>query len=206
MSQLKPVVYVVDDDVSVRDGLRNLLRSVGLGVKVFKSIEEFDAHKRTDAPICLILDVRLPGLSGLQFQEELNKAGSRVPVIFITAHGDIPMSVRAMKGGACEFFTKPFNEQELLHAIHVALTKASSQRDEERTSQELRRRYAELTVREQEVLPFIVSGRQNKQIAAVLGLSEITVKVHRGNIMRKMQADSREELVRMTDRLGIAVQ
>jgi FixJ family two-component response regulator len=197
------VVFVVDDDASVRDGLKSLLRSVDLHVETFGSAPEFLQSKLPDAPGCLVLDVRLPGLSGLDFQAELAKAGIGIPIIFITGHGDIPMSVRAMKAGAVEFLTKPFREQDMLDAIRVALERDRDRRDQDRKTSELRKTFDSLTSREQEVMGLVTAGLMNKQIAAEIGVSEITVKVHRGNVMRKMEARSLADLVRMADALAI---
>jgi FixJ family two-component response regulator len=199
-----PTVVVVDDDAAVREALQNLLHSVGLKVQLFGSVQEFLGGKRPDGPSCLVLDVRLPGQSGLDLQDELVKANIHLPVIFITGHGDIPMSVRAMKAGAVEFLTKPFRDQELLDAIQTALERDRARREQEQTVAALRRDFESLTPREREVMAHVVSGRLNKQIAADLGLSEITVKVHRGNVMRKMHARSLADLVRMADRLSRA--
>lgn len=198
-----PVVFVVDDDDSVRTALSSLIRSVGLRVETFSSTSEFVAAKRTDTPSCLILDVRLPGVSGLDFQSELAKAHTPIPIIFITGHGDIPMSVKAMKAGAVEFLTKPFRDQDLLDAIQVALERSRSARESEKAAFELKARFETLTPREQEVMARVTSGLLNKQVAAEIGVSEITVKVHRGNVTRKMGAKSFAELVRMADMLGI---
>jgi len=197
------VVFVVDDDRSVREALKSLFESVGLQVAMFGSAADFLESQLPDIPSCLVLDVRLPGLSGLEFQEELLKANIHVPIIFITGHGDIPMSVRAMKAGAIEFLTKPFRDQDLLDAVRVGVARDRIRREEEKSSSTLRRHYASLTAREKEVIGFVTAGLLNKQIAAELGVSEITVKVHRGNIMRKMNARSLAELVRMADLLGL---
>ena len=196
-------VYVVDDDASVRRGLSNLIRSVGLRVEVFASASEFLAAKRPDAPACLILDVRIPGLSGLDFQTELTKARNRIPIIFITGHADIPMTVKAMKGGAIEFLTKPFRDQDLLDAVQVALERARVAHQNEQSAAQLRAKFEALTPREQEVMAWVTGGFLNKQVAAEIGVSEITVKVHRGKLMRKMGAKSLAELVKMADMLGI---
>jgi len=204
MTELQSIVFVVDDDASVREALKSLIRSVGLQVELFRSAQEFLQWKKPDAASCLILDIRLPGISGLDFQRKLAEVGNFIPIIFITGHGDIPMSVRAMKGGAVEFLTKPFRDQDLLDAIHVALERdrARRQRDDEIAT--LKDRFEWLTPREREVLPLVVSGLPNKQIAAEIGTSETTVKVHRGQLMRKMGADSLPELVRMAERIGIS--
>lgn len=199
-----PVVYVVDDHPDVRDGLQALFESVGLRSETFGSTAEFLKGSRGDQPSCLVLDVRLPGLSGLDFQTELSKAQIDTPIIFITGHGDIPMSVRAMKAGAVEFLTKPFRDQDLLDAIELALEKDRLRRIQEAEKSELKSRYESLTPREREVFPLVISGRLNKQIAAELETSETTVKVHRGQLMKKMGADSLADLVRMGERLGIS--
>jgi FixJ family two-component response regulator len=202
MGEVTAVVFVIDDDPSMRAALEDLVRSVGLQVQAFASPLEFLESKRPGAPGCLVLDVRLPGMSGLTFQKELVKEGVTLPVIFITGHGDIPMSVRAMKAGAVEFLTKPFHDQELLDAIHAAIERDRDGRREMVILTELRKRYATLTERERHIMRLVVAGRANKQIAAELNLSEMTVKVHRGQVMRKMKAGSLPELVRMADRLG----
>ncbi|HEY1459775.1 MAG TPA: response regulator [Casimicrobiaceae bacterium] len=203
MSAERPVVFVVDDDQSMRRSLETLLRSVGHDVHLFSSAQEFMHTERPDAPGCLVLDVRLPGMSGLTFQQELTKAGVAVPVIFLTGHGDVPMTVRAMKAGAVEFLTKPFDDQVLLDAIHVAIERDRARRRDAASLTELQARYRELTERERQVMKLVVAGRVNKQIAAELALSLVTVKVHRGQVMRKMLARSVAELVRMADRLGV---
>lgn len=195
-------VYVVDDDPSVRFSLDSLLRSVGLEVRLFASAQEFMSAPRPDVPGCLVLDVRLQGMSGLSFQQELAKAGIALPVIFITGHGDVSMTVRAMKAGATDFLTKPFEEQALLDAVEAALEVDRARRAEATRRAQLEVRYRALTEREREVMKLVVSGKVNKQIAAELGLSLVTVKVHRGQVMRKMEAKSVPELVRMADRLG----
>jgi len=197
------VVYVVDDDAAVRDALSGLFRSVGLQVKTFAAPPEFLASRLADVPSCLVLDVRLPGHSGLEFQTELAKANIHVPVIFITGHGDIPMSVKAMKAGAVEFLTKPFRDQDLLDAVQAGLDRDRVRRNQAVVDADLRARFEQLTAREQEAMAYVTSGLMNKQIAAQMGLSEITVKVHRGNVMRKMGAKSLAELVRMADVLGL---
>ena len=199
----RAVVFVVDDDPSMRRSLEALLRSVGLDVRLFSSAQEFMQAERPDAPGCLVLDVRLPGMSGLTFQQELAKAGVALPVIFITGHGDVPMTVRAMKAGAAEFLTKPFDDQVLLDAIHAAIERDRARRRDAASLAVLNARYHELTERERQVMKLVVAGRVNKQIAAELGLSLVTVKVHRGQVMRKMLAKSVAELVRMADRLGV---
>jgi len=200
----RPVVFVVDDDSSMRDALEDLIRSVGLEVQLFGSPQEFLQAQLPDAPGCLVLDVRLPGQSGLDFQRGLAAAGIELPVVFITGHGDIPMSVRAMKAGAVEFLTKPFRDQDLLDAIQAGIERDRSRRHDAVVLRELQKCFALLTEREREIMALVSIGRQNKQIAADLGLSEVTVKVHRGQIMRKMRAKSLPELVRMADRLGVS--
>ena len=187
----------------MRRSLESLLRSVGHDVRLFSSAQEFMQAARPDAPGCLVLDVRLPGMSGLTFQQELAKAGVGLPVIFITGHGDVPMTVRAMKAGAAEFLTKPFDDQVLLDAIHAAIERDRARRRDAASLAALKARYHELTERERQVMKLVVAGRVNKQIAAELGLSLVTVKVHRGQVMRKMLAKSVAELVRMADRLGV---
>lgn len=203
MSEPSPIVFVVDDDRAIRDSLDSLIRSVGLDVDTFGTPREFLLRQRPDAPSCLILDVRLPGTSGLAFQRELAEASIHIPIIFITAHGDIPMSVRAMKAGAVEFLTKPYRPQDLLDAIHVALEGDRKRRRKEAEAAALWERFESLTVREREVLPLLVSGLLNKQIAAKIGTSEAAVKVHRSQLMRKMTANSVAELVRMAEKIGI---
>jgi FixJ family two-component response regulator len=202
MANVPGAVFVIDDDPSMRAALEDLVSSVGLQVRLFASPQEFLQSKLPDVPGCLVLDVRLPGMSGLTFQNELGKAGLALPVIFITGHGDIPMSVRAMKAGAIEFLTKPFHEQQLLDAIHTAIERDKERRREALIAVELQERYVTLTERERQIMALVVMGRANKQIAAELNLSEMTVKVHRGQVMRKMKAASLPELVRMADRLG----
>jgi FixJ family two-component response regulator len=203
MTSESPIVFVVDDDRSVRDGLRRLITSVGLAAEVFPSAQAFLRARRPDAPGCLVLDVRLPGLSGLDLQRELADSDAALPIIFLTGHGDVPMSVRAMKAGAVEFLTKPFREQDLLDAIRSAIERDRASRGERRELTELRSRYASLTPRERDVLAGIVAGLLNKQIAGELGTSEVTVKEQRGHLMQKMQAGSVAELVRFASRLGI---
>jgi FixJ family two-component response regulator len=197
------IVFVIDDDASVREALRNLIRSVGLEAKVFASAPDLIRSKLPDVPSCLVLDVRLPELSGLDFQNDLAKAKIGIPIVFITGHGDIPMSVKAMKAGAVEFLTKPFRDQDLLDAIRLGLERDRARRDSEKTASDIRSKFQALTPREQEVMALVTAGRMNKQIAAEIGVTEITVKVHRGNLMRKMGARSLAELVRMADLLGI---
>ena len=203
MSSESPVVFVVDDDSSVREALRRLITSVGLTVEVFPTAQAFLKALRPEAQGCLVLDVRLPGLSGLELQRELADTGAPLPIIFLTGHGDIPMSVRAMKAGAIEFLTKPFREQDLLDAIRQAIDRDRMARAERRELAELRRRYDALTPRERDVMSGIVTGLLNKQIAARLGTSEATVKEQRGQVMLKMEAGSLAELVRTAGRLGI---
>jgi FixJ family two-component response regulator len=200
-----PVVFVVDDDPSVRRAIKRLVESVGLRVELFGSAQEFLASERPDSPNCLVLDIRLPGMSGLDFQRELAETGIHIPIIFITAHGDIPMTVRAMKAGAVEFLTKPFRDQDLLDAIQQGLERDRTRRAQEAEVAILRERLDSLTPGERKVLPLVVSGRPNKQIAAEIGTSEATVKVHRSQLMRKMAADSLPELVRMSEKIGIAL-
>ena len=204
MAEERPIVFVVDDDSSMREAVQDLIASVGLEARGFASPREFLEAVRPDAPACLVLDVRLPGSSGLNFQQELAQAGVLIPVIFITGHGDIPMSVRAIKAGAVEFLTKPFRDQELLDAINAGIERNRAQRREGVVMEDLRQRFAALTPREREIMALVILGRMNKQIAGELGVSEVTVKVHRGQIMRKMRAKSLPELVRMGDVLRLA--
>jgi FixJ family two-component response regulator len=198
------IVFVVDDDASVRDAIKSLIGSVGLRVETFETAQEFLSSKRPDLPGCVVLDVRLPGLSGLDLQRELATHGIKLPIIFITGHGDIPMSVRAMKEGALEFLTKPFRDQDLLDAIQKALERDRAARQQRTEMAELRECFDTLTSREKEVMNLVVAGLLNKQIATELGTSEITVKIHRGQVMKKMGPQSLAELVRMSERLGIA--
>jgi FixJ family two-component response regulator len=196
-----PIVFVVEDDSSMREALVDLVTSVGLLIEAFRSAREFLEHRRRDAPACLVLDVRLPGLSGLDLQRELARTEAPIPIIFITGHGDIPMSVRAMKEGAVEFLAKPFRDQDLLDAIQHALGIDRAARKERAMVTEVRRRYESLTNREREVMRLVVSGLLNKQIAGELGSSEVTVKMHRGQVMRKMKAQSIVELLRMAEKI-----
>jgi FixJ family two-component response regulator len=197
------VVFVVDDDASMRQAMQRLFRSVGLEVEVFASASEFLQRKPSDVPSCLVLDVRLPGLSGLDFQTELAKAGIQVPIVFMTGHGDIPMTVKAMKAGAIEFLPKPFRDQDMLDAVRLGLERDRARREGEMAISDIRAKYATLTPREQEVMACVTAGLMNKQIAGELQLAEITVKLHRGSVMRKMGAKSLADLVRMADIMGI---
>jgi FixJ family two-component response regulator len=199
----KSIVFVVDDDSRVRESLSSLLRSVGLQVRVFASTLEFLQEKRSPHPSCLVLDVRLPGVSGIDFQADLSRRNVHIPIIFMTGHGDIPMTVRAMKAGAVEFLTKPFRDQDMLDAVQLALDRDRSRIESEAASSGLMSGFETLTPREREIMALVVSGLMNKQVAGKIGLSEITVKVHRGRIMRKMGARSLADLVRMAEALGI---
>jgi FixJ family two-component response regulator len=199
----RAVVFVIDDDVSLREAMQRLFRSVGLQAEVFGSTAEFLHREPVDGPCCLVLDVRLPGLSGLDFQTELSKADTRIPIIFMTGHGDIPMSVKAMKAGAIEFLPKPFRDQDMLDAVRLGLERDRIRREGDGAAADIRAKYATLTAREQEVMHFVTAGLMNKQIAGEMKLAEITVKLHRGSVMRKMSAKSLAELVRMADTVGI---
>jgi FixJ family two-component response regulator len=203
MKEEEPTVFVIDDDGSIREALKDLLESVGLRVETFASAPEFLQSGHSDAPSCLVLDIRMPGLSGLDLQREMAEANIHTPIIFITGHGDIPMTVRAMKAGAVEFLTKPFRDQDLLDAIQQALDRDRAARQEQAETAELRSRFDSLTPRESEVFALVVTGLLNKQIALQLGTSEITIKQHRHQVMRKMNADSFAELVRMAEKLEI---
>ena len=202
-AELQSIVFIIDDDASVREALSSLLKSVGLANRSFASTAEYLQSKLPDCPSCLVLDVRLPGLSGLDFQSELAKSSKQIPIVFLTGHGDIPMSVRAMKAGAVEFLTKPFRDQDMLDAVQLALERDRSRRESETISSKLKANFQGLTAREREIMTLVTSGLMNKQVAGELGLSEITVKVHRGNAMNKMGAKSLADLVRMAEALGL---
>lgn len=202
-AESKPMIFVIDDDASMREALSSLFGSVGLRVTAFASAAEFLQAKLPDCPTCLVLDVRLPGLSGLDFQAELAKANIDIPIVFMTGHGDIPMTVRAMKAGAVEFLPKPFRDQDMLDAVQIGIDRNRSRRKTASTAARLKASYASLTSREQTIMGLVTAGLMNKQIAGELGVSEITIKVHRGNVMRKMGAKSLAELVRMADALGV---
>ena len=204
MKEQDPIVFVIDDDRMIRDGLQSLIRSVGLRVETFASAQDFLGAKRPDTPACLVLDVRMPGLSGLDLQLKLRDDGIPIPIIFITGHGDIPMSVRAMKEGAHEFLTKPVRGQDLLDAVQKALASDRALRQERREAHEIRARFESLTPREKQVLELVVEGLLNKQIADRLGMSELTVKTHRAHLMEKTQAESLAHLVRMAEKLKTA--
>jgi len=206
VTEEQPVTFVIDDDAIVREAVADLLRSVGLSVKAFGSTQEFLHSKRPNAPGCVVLDVRLPGASGLEFQRTLTEAGILLPVVFISGHGDISMSVRAIKSGAIEFLTKPLREQELLDAVHAGIERDRARRQQASLVAELQERFDTLTSRERQIIALVVSGRANKQIAYGLKLSEMTVKVHRSQIMRKMRARSLIDLVRMAGRLGVSAE
>jgi len=201
--ETEATVFIVDDDAQVRESLKDLIRSVGLRVELFASAQEFLRAQHPDAPTCLVLDVRMPGLSGLDLQKQASEAGLEIPIIFITGHGDIPMTVRAMKAGAIEFLSKPFRDQDLLDAIQQALERSRKAREQQAVTKELRRRFASLTSRQREVMERVVAGLINKETGAELGISEKTVKIQRHQVMEKMGAGSLPELVRMADSLGI---
>ena len=198
-----PIIFIVDDDTSIRDALRNLFRSTGLRVETYDSAQAFLSSRKVDVPCCLVLDVRLPGLSGLDLQRRLQEVNINIPIVFITAHGDIPMSVRAMKAGAVEFLTKPFRDQELLDAVHQAIERDRAARRQQAEVAELAERYESLSLREREVMGRVLRGLLNKEIAGELGISDATVKLHRGKVMHKMQANSLAELVRMGEKLAV---
>jgi FixJ family two-component response regulator len=199
-----PTVFIIDDDAGVRDSIQDLVESVGLRAEPFATAKEFLTGERSDGPSCLVLDVRLPDTSGLDLQQKLSRAGVIIPIIFITGHADIPMTVKAMKSGAVEFLTKPFREQDLLDVIQRALGRDRAVRERRRQLVELQKRYSTLSAREREVMNLVVSGLLNKQVAAELGASETTIKIHRGRVMQKMQANSLPDLVRMADRLKVS--
>ena len=203
MTPVRETVFIVDDDASVRDALGNLMRSVGLHAQLFASAQEFLKTPQPDSPACLILDVRMPGLGGLDCQRQLADAGFHIPIVFMTGHGDIPMTVRAMKAGAVEFLPKPFRDQDMLDAVQIGLEQDRARRSRAGDISKLKASFDALTPREQEIMGYVTAGLMNKQIAGELKVSEITVKVHRGNVMRKMNAKSLAELVRMADALGV---
>jgi FixJ family two-component response regulator len=203
-SAATPIVFIIDDDRGMRQAIQDLVESVGLRAESFATGKEFLSSKATNGPSCLVLDVRLPQMSGLDFQRQLADTGMQIPIIFITAHGDIPMSVRALKSGAVEFLTKPFRDQDLLDAIQQALQRDRAAREQQAEIHDLQERYHALTAREREVMTLVVSGMLNKQVASEIGASEATVKIHRGNVMRKMQAGSVADLVRMADKLKLS--
>ena len=203
MPQADAVIAIVDDDPSVREGLSSLIRSAGLQVETFASAQEFLVRPAAEAPSCLVLDLQLPGLSGLDLQKQMADAGVEIPIVFLTGHGNIPASVQAMKAGAVEFLTKPFDDEKLLQAIQEAMERDRRSRQQHAQTRALRERYESLTAREQEIMKQVVSGLLNKQIAAELNITEFTVKIHRGRVMRKMHADSLADLVRMAQNLGI---
>jgi FixJ family two-component response regulator len=204
MNDLRPTIFVVDDDASVRDALGNLLESVGFNAQVFGSTEQFRRAERPEGPSCLVLDVRLPGANGVDFQQALKQAGIFIPIVFITAHGDVPTASRALRAGAVEFLMKPFQKDELLAAINQALERDQTQRVQHAELTSLQSRFGELTSREREVMELVVSGLTNKEIGGRLGISEVTTKMHRGQVMRKMNAASLADLVRMSDKLKTA--
>jgi FixJ family two-component response regulator len=204
MNEIEPIVFVVDDDLSVRRSTERLLRAAGMEVQTFKSAREFLEISRPERPACLVLDVRMPGLNGMDLQRELTQSGRHVPIIFITAHGDIPMSVRAMKAGAAEFLTKPFRSRILVEAVRAAISKDQAARKGRSEIEELRQRYEHLTPREREVLPLVAAGLMNKEVAGKLGTTERTIKFHRAHIMQKARVQSLADLVRMVEKLGIA--
>jgi FixJ family two-component response regulator len=203
-SSVIPTVFIIDDDRGMRQSMQDLVESVGLRAESFATGEEFLKRKRTNDPSCLVLDVRLPQMSGLDFQRQLAETGVQIPIIFVTAHGDVPMSVRALKSGAVEFLTKPFRDQDLLDAIQQALQRDRAARDRQAEIHDLQERYHALTAREREVMTLVVSGMLNKQIASEIGASEATVKIHRGHVMQKMQAGSIVDLVRMADKVKLS--
>ena len=204
-SPATPTVFIIDDDRGMRQAIKDLVESVGLRAESFASGQEFLCSKGASGPSCLVLDVRLPQMNGLDFQRQLAETGMQIPIIFVTAHGDVPMSVRALKSGAVEFLTKPFRDQDLLDAIQQALQRDRAAQEQQAEIHDLQERYGELTAREQQVMALVVSGMLNKQIASEIGASEATVKIHRGNVMRKMQAGSVVDLVRMADKLKLSL-